>query len=65
MRVHNIAFLNSHIWRNRSAQDMIDYVLIAAFLVVAAAAVLPDLVDALDTIFHSIGRAGSSAPTPG
>ena len=56
----------NQLWRETRAQDMIEYALMAGFMVVAAGAVLPDAGGDISTIFSRVTSVMtlSIGPTP-
>jgi len=54
-------FLNLQIWRDTRGQDMIEYALLAAFLVVGSVAALPGLSSGISTVFSKVASVLSSA----
>lgn len=52
------------LWRDRKAQDMIEYALLAAFLTVAVAAFFPtDIAPNISKVFSKISATLNSAPS--
>ena len=51
------------IWRDTRGQDLIEYALIAGFIAVAAAAVMPGITSSLSNVFKAIGGKLDSAAT--
>jgi pilus assembly protein Flp/PilA len=49
------------IWRDTRGQDLIEYALIAGFIAVAAAAVMPQITNSLSNVFSAIGSKLDSA----
>ena len=53
------------LWRDRRAQDLIEYALMAGFVAVAAGAVMPGVADSISTIFGKISSTLSVAASQG
>jgi Flp pilus assembly pilin Flp len=53
------------IWKDKKGQDLIEYALMAGFVAVAAAAVMPGVSSAISTIFSKVSNALSSAASQG
>lgn len=55
--------IQAKIWKDNRGQDLIEYALMAGFLAVAAAFLMPNLVSSIETLFTTIqtklGEAGS------
>ena len=49
------------IWEDTRGQDLIEYALMAGFVAVAAAAVMPNIASSLSTIFSQVTSVLSSA----
>ncbi len=47
--------------RNRKAQDLIEYALMAGFVAVAAGAIMPGVADSISTIFSKVASVLSAA----
>ena len=43
-----------HLWRATSAQDLIEYALMAGFVAVAAGAIMPGVATSISTIFSKV-----------
>jgi Flp pilus assembly pilin Flp len=54
VRVHNLVL-------DERGQDMVEYALLAGFVAVAGAALLPGVADSLSTIFSKVGSVTSAA----
>jgi Flp pilus assembly pilin Flp len=52
-------------WKNNSAQDLIEYALMAGFVAVAAGAVMPDIAISISTIFSAIASVMHGAASEG
>jgi Flp pilus assembly pilin Flp len=52
-------------WKNNSAQDLIEYALMAGFVAVAAGAVMPDIAISISTIFSAIASVMHAAASEG
>jgi pilus assembly protein Flp/PilA len=51
------------LWRDTRGQDLIEYALMAGFVAVAAAAVMPNVAQSISTIFSAIGSLLNSQAT--
>jgi len=51
----------ANIWRDRRAQDLIEYALMAGFVAVAAGAAFPPVADSVSEIFSKVQSVMSSA----
>jgi pilus assembly protein Flp/PilA len=51
--------------KDTAGQDLIEYALMAGFVAVAAAAIMPGVSSSISTIFSSVASALSSASTQG
>jgi Flp pilus assembly pilin Flp len=49
------------LWRDRKAQDLIEYALMAGFVAVAAGAIMPGVSNSISSIFSKIGSTLLSA----
>jgi Flp pilus assembly pilin Flp len=52
-------------WKNKRAQDLIEYALMAGFVAVAAGAIMPNIASSISTIFSSIASVMSGAASQG
>jgi Flp pilus assembly pilin Flp len=52
-------------WKDKSAQDLIEYALMAGFVAVAAGAVMPNIASSISTIFSSIASVMTGAASEG
>lgn len=63
MKKLNNLVLQAKIWKDNRGQDLIEYALMAGFLAVAAAFLMPNLVTSITTLFTTIqtklGEAGA------
>ena len=57
----DLAHLWSRLYRDLRGQDMIEYALMAAFLAVASAAVLPSATPSISTVLSKVGSVLSVA----
>ena len=55
------AGLRLRIWKDTSAQDLIEYALMAGFVAVAAGAIMPGVANSISTIFSQIASTMSNA----
>ncbi len=53
------------VWKDRAAQDLIEYALMAGFVAVAAGAIMPSVSVNISTIFSKIESSMSSAASQG
>ncbi len=58
-------FLHFRLWKDTRGQDMIEYALMAGFVAVAAAAIMPPVSDGLREIFRTVGDALANAAAQG
>ena len=49
-----ICRIASRLWRNQSGQDVVEYALMAGFVTVVAAAVMPSVSGSISTIFSKV-----------
>ncbi len=65
--MENIArFLRlGRLWRDRYAQDLIEYALMAGFVAVAAGAIMPSVATKISMIFSKVGSVMTAASTQG
>ena len=52
-------------WKDKSAQDLIEYALMAGFVAVAAGAIMPNIAASISTIFSSIASVMTGASSQG
>jgi Flp pilus assembly pilin Flp len=52
-------------WKDKSAQDLIEYALMAGFVAVAAGAIMPNVASSISTIFSSIASVMTGASSQG
>lgn len=52
-------------WKDRRAQDLIEYALMAGFVAVAAGAIMPNIALSISTIFSSIASVMTGAASQG
>ncbi|MGB9605170.1 MAG: Flp family type IVb pilin [Bryobacteraceae bacterium] len=55
----------SRFWKETEGQDLIEYALMAGFVALAAAALMPNVTTSISTIFSKINSLLSSAATTG
>jgi Flp pilus assembly pilin Flp len=48
------AVLSLKIWKDKHGQDLIEYALMAGFIAVASAAVMPQIASSISTVFSKI-----------
>ncbi|HME08785.1 MAG TPA: hypothetical protein VKG25_17135 [Bryobacteraceae bacterium] len=48
-------------WKNKRAQDLIEYALMAGFVAVSAGAIMPSVANSISTVFSSIASVMSAA----
>lgn len=53
------------VWKDRAAQDLIEYALMAGFVAVAAGAIMPSVSINISTIFSKIESSMSAAASQG
>lgn len=58
-------FIRLRFWKDTKGQDMIEYALMAGFVAVAAAAIMPPVSDGLRAIFQAVGDALANAASQG
>ncbi|MGA2183851.1 MAG: Flp family type IVb pilin [Bryobacteraceae bacterium] len=58
-------FLSGRLWRDRRAQDLIEYALMAGFVAVSAGAIMPNVAIKISTIFSKIGSVMTVASNQG
>jgi len=46
--------LQLKIWKDKNAQDLIEYALMAGFVAVAAGATMPNVASSINTIFNKV-----------
>ncbi len=51
------------IWKDNDGQDMIEYALLAGFVVLAASAVVPGVVPSISAILSKVGSVTAAAAT--
>ena len=54
-------FIRLQIWKDDQGQDLIEYALMAGFVAVAAAAMIPGLTGSISTLFSKIGSVLATA----
>jgi Flp pilus assembly pilin Flp len=59
-----LAIFLSRLRSDRKGQDLIEYVLIGAFVAVTAGAVMPGVADSISTIFSQVGSVMTVAAGP-
>lgn len=52
---------NAKIWRDNKGQDLIEYALMAGFVAVAAAAIMPNISTSISTIFSKVSSVLTAA----
>jgi len=52
-------------WKDKSAQDLIEYALMAGFVAVAAGAIMPNIASSISIIFSSIASVMTGAASQG
>ena len=58
-------FAKSRFWKDTKGQDVIEYALMAGFVAVASAAVMPPVSAGLRAIFEAVGDALANAAAQG
>jgi len=53
--------LQLKIWKDKNAQDLIEYALMAGFVAVAAGATMPNVASSINTIFNKVVSIPSAA----
>jgi pilus assembly protein Flp/PilA len=61
MLLHRLSHRICSLFRDDDGQDMVEYALLAGFIAVAAAAVLPPIADTLSQIFSKMASVTSAA----
>ncbi len=57
----NSFILKMKIWKDTQGQDLIEYALMAAFVAVAAGAIMPNVATSISTIFSKIASVMTAA----
>jgi len=52
-------------WKDKRAQDLIEYALMAGFVAVAAGAIMPNIASSISTIFSDIASVMTGAASQG
>lgn len=52
-------------WKDKRAQDLIEYALMAGFVAVAAGAIMPNIASSISTIFSEIASVMTGAASQG
>ena len=60
-----VYLLTVKIWKDRQAQDLIEYELMAGFMALAIGALMPGIVTSVSTIFSSISSSMTAAGSQG
>jgi Flp pilus assembly pilin Flp len=53
----------ARVWKDRRAQDLIEYALMAGFVAVAAGAIMPGVANSISVIFSEIASVMTAAAT--